>query len=373
MRTSILSVLILTLVAAFVRADAPSATQISAAAEAYAKAINSNDADTAATFLNTDAIVDTSIKDVKAPKEFLDGFSGQMKKEGLKAFAMQLCAQKGSTGGMKFLRVVQRGTETRAMIRFVGEGGLNYHEYVVEIKDGKACFVDMYIWLTGEKISSTFGRLAQQAYDSFANSGKIGARLGAVKEMGRAIQEQRWKDVLDAYEKLDPETRKEKLIQIFRIKACFNTNDAAYSAALKEYAELFKDDASLDLMLLDTLLTQKQYDEAFKSLDRLDKAVGGDNYLNVLRANVNFAKGDSANCKVCANKALAAEPNLLPAADTLLTLALEEKDFPAAKAMMIRMEKDMEFEFGDLTKVEPFAGFVASPSYKEWLSERPKR
>jgi hypothetical protein len=44
------------------------------------------------------------------------------------------------------------------------------------------------------------------------------------------------------------------------------------------------------MFILDALLLEKKYDEALAAVDRIDKLVGGDPYLDTYRTNINALK-----------------------------------------------------------------------------------
>ncbi|MCS7032472.1 MAG: hypothetical protein NZ561_00580, partial [Phycisphaerae bacterium] len=108
-------------------------------------------------------------------------------------------------------------------------------------------------------------------------------------------------------------------------------------------------------------------------IDRIDAVVSADPYLLVLRAGVAQAEGKSDAARMLCDQALVREPTLLPAADALLTDALQRKDFKTAKALMLKMERTMSFTFGPLDQSPAFTEFLQSPQYLEFEKERPRR
>ena len=60
---------------------------------------------------------------------------------------------------------------------------------------------------------------------------------------------------------------------------------------LEDFRKYYSQDPCLDLLLIDYYTLKKDYAQAIPCVDRLDKSVGGDPYLNVLRAASTSAAG----------------------------------------------------------------------------------
>jgi predicted Zn-dependent protease len=86
--------------------------------------------------------------------------------------------------------------------------------------------------------------------------------------------------------------------------------EAQYQSAIDALRRAYPNDASLDLMLLDGYFMKKRYDEALQAVDRIDRSLGGDPYLDVMRANMLLAKGDVDGAYRFATRAVEREPSL---------------------------------------------------------------
>lgn len=100
--------------------------------------------------------------------------------------------------------------------------------------------------------------------------------------------------------------------------------------------------------------------------------MGRDPYLKVLRADVYRKKGDRANAKASANKAIAAEPDLRPAYDRLLSISLDEKKFTETSRLLMIVQKTFPKYAPKVADDPAYAGYVKSPKYRTWLrSQKP--
>jgi hypothetical protein len=63
-------------------------------------------------------------------------------------------------------------------------------------------------------------------------------------------------------------------------------------------------------MLIDGYYLKQRYGEAIAAIDRLDRDLNGDPYLDLLRANAYRLKGDESNAERYAQRAVEREPEL---------------------------------------------------------------
>ena len=136
---------------------------------------------------------------------------------------------------------------------------------------------------------------------------------------------------------------------------------------LEEFRQAHPKDPCLDLLLVDYYVLKKDFVRARESTDRLDKALGGDPYLDVLRDNLNVAAGDPKAARDLANRAINEEPGLVPAYLSLLDVSVQEKNFAESLDLLKMLDHKHKIKFGDLTTVPEYAGFVKSPQYQDWL------
>ena len=104
--------------------------------------------------------------------------------------------------------------------------------------------------------------------------------------------------------------------------------------------------------------------------NRIDKFIGGDPYLHVLRANCHFLNDEPAKAREFIQKALAAEPTLIDAYWMVVHFALTDQDHDETLRLLNEIDEKFELVFEDLTQVPEYAEFVKSPQYREWMESR---
>ena len=294
-------------------------------------------------------------------------------------FTRQLSSQ---IQGLKFLRLRHAGRDVRLICRVtpIG-GGMNYQELAVKRgADGKMGFVDMFIYLTGEMMSETIKRAIIPAVVEKQKSlveRLFGEKSDVVKyfmqwtEVAKLSSEGRHREALAAYAKLPASLQKEKFILVSRLKSASALgDDKEYLAALELWQRAYPKDPSLDLISIDAFILRKRYSKALESVDRLDQAVGGDPYLDYQRGMLYELMGDPAKSDEALNRAIEREPTLVVVHFLLFGHRVQEKNYPAAVAALVRMQKDTGYSSGRIASAierqREYASFIKSDEYRNW-------
>ena len=263
------------------------------------------------------------------------------------------------------------------MIQPISQGRVGYFEvFPQRYADGKVCAVDVYVFSNGEPITATLRHTllpivaneSRNFLDRLVNGERDFVHdFPKIAEMSKLINQGRQREALAIAAKLKPETKKEKIVLLQRLRAAQTSDEREYSAVLEDYRQTFPHDPCLDLLLIDYYFQKKDYARATECTDRLDKAVGGDPYLNVLRASLSAVAGDLKEARELANRAVNEEPSLAPGYFALLDISLQEKKYKEALDLLETLDQTFKIKFSDLATEPDYAGFVKSPQYQEWL------
>jgi acyl carrier protein len=288
----------------------------------------------------------------------------------------QILQQVHGGGSYEYLRTIERDDGFRPVFRLrTPEGAINYHEYRLIRRPRGARFSDVFIYASGERLSETMQRLLltalppdkQTILASLSGSAQASLRRALpLQDISLAFKRGEHQHVLAMYESLSPELRAEKTIQIFRVMSAQKVDEAAYSAAMDDYRAAFPNDPSIYLMSLDSHLLARRFKEYHDTLDRLNEQVGGDPYLEAMRANVLIMEGKFDQAKTIAQSMLAADPLSIDAHWLLVSLSLAQKSFEATRSLLTTLRDEIGVPLGDLTQVPEYAEFVASPEFAKW-------
>ncbi len=232
---------------------------------------------------------------------FAKGVKSASEKEN--GFASVLVKAVAQGGSYNLLRVHRKDGRPLALFRLhlPHMGGVNYHDLaLVRSLDGQVRMVDWYIFLAGEEMTQILRRgfIEAAAHDSRGLierlQGKDNAyikNLDKIKQMIADMRAGRPQAVMDAFHKLPPEMQIDRTVLIVRLQAAQALGDKEYAAAIADFEKHCSDEAAVYLLSIDGYTLRKQYDHVLESIDRLDTLLGGDPYLDFLRATTRIQMG----------------------------------------------------------------------------------
>jgi predicted Zn-dependent protease len=192
------------------------------------------------------------------------------------------------------------------------------------------------------------------------------ANLETIQLMTAAMQNGSHADVLAIYRQLPEELQLDKSMLLIRYQAAVNLGEEALTATLSDFRTHHPHDVGVDFMLIDYYVLKQDYANALQSVDRLDGAVGGDPYLDTLRAELTLRQGNQAEALQLAERAAAAAGDLPGPRFTLIAVLLAAKDYARTLAEMRELEQRFPVEFGNLHENPVYADFVKSKEGEEW-------
>lgn len=258
------------------------------------------------------------------------------------------------------------------MFRIYGEG-INYHKHILKKINGKLKITDSYIYLTGEYLSDTFGNI----YRGFFNDKGLKSEnvfkneikdLNIVKNIKKLISEKENKKALKEFEKLSKNAKQKKIYLITKVLAASNLTEEIYKQVLTEYESKFPNDPSLYLVSVDGLIMAEKYDEAIKNINKLDDALGGDDFLNLLRGNVMYTAKNYPKAIEYFSLLTNDYPNFIDAYDSLLTVYVESNDLEKAIEILDVFINNFETSKKDLVEIikENYIEFSKTNEFINW-------
>jgi len=280
------------------------------------------------------------------------------------------------------LRVRTKNGKRYGLFRLIPpiEVGVSYHELpLIKRGDGSVVGEDIYIYNVGEFLSTGFRRSYMQAVPpdkeatlSDPNDSELLQNLPLLTRMTECIRMGNGRGALDAYDAMPPSMRKEKMFVVMRLKAASLVGEQEYQNIVEQILRTQGRDPSLDLILISIYAALGRYSEAFAALDRIEVAIGGDPYLDVIRSNFYSKRGNLRSAREFAQAAAAADPKLVPARLAIVNCAMYQRDYAEVARQLLVLE-ELGQEIADLTAVSGYRRFVASPAYGEWMAERRRR
>jgi len=256
-------------------------------------------------------------------------------------------------------------------------GGLNYYELALErCADGKIRAVNMYAFATAEFISQAARRdlLPVLASDSGTPLDKLPAAdrdfladLPTLRRLAAMLSAGNFQEGMVLLKELRSETRKQKFALLLQIKAAQSIGGDVYFRAIDEIRRLYPEDPCLEFLAFNYHKQKRDFAAVLQSVDRLDKLVGGDPYLDVLRAIVLEEKDDRPGAKRYARRAMGADPTWLAPYYIILHLSLKDQNHDETLRQLKVLDADFSIPFKNLSEQPEFSRFAKSPQYREWI------
>jgi hypothetical protein len=283
-----------------------------------------------------------------------------------------------SAGDYRFLSVEETPEGATAHMRLIlADGSLNYHRLTIGRNAGQQpVAVDVYVYVSGEPLSHTLGRMVGQlSGGSDANSLAVAQgmqRASAALQTGKPATAEA---ILSA---LPPRWQKQKSIMQMRIVAASGIAAQkiqagkpignAYRQAVEAFQTTFPKADNLPLLLMDYHFLEKDFPKAAKAVDQLDQQVGGDPYLNLIRANIAIGQNDTEAARGFVKTLIKALPDKTPEGyGILLDMAIESRDHAEVTRVIKALEAETPVRFPvDFNNAKPFADYMASLEYEKW-------
>lgn len=296
-----------------------------------------------------------------------------------KPFATALTKEISGGGSMELLHLNNEQGRRSALFRTLfNNDSLSYlNMELARRPGGQIKVVDIYQFSSGEVMSQSLRRsfipIAAHGSRSFLakltkSENDYMKNVENIITMTTAVREDRPKDFMAIYHKLPPSLQKEKTVLVLRLKAAMGISDTEYASAIEDLRKTFPHDAALDLLSIDGYIMKKQHRDALACVDRLDKSVGGDPYLDSLRAGLYLEEGEFADARKFADAAVIAASHIVGVHWMLVAVTLKQQDFDATLAALKRIYRDFGFEAYDLSEQPDYAEFRKSPQYQAWLT-----
>ncbi|MBX3413727.1 MAG: hypothetical protein KF708_13635 [Pirellulales bacterium] len=289
----------------------------------------------------------------------------------------------GAGSTYKPLRVRYRAGRPELVCRllFPGSGGVTY-QFVPLIRrvDGAVLAGDLYLFSSGEYISETFHRyvlssLARTNPDALSRTSakdrEFVRHLETCERMVQGINSGDHDDLLAAYVLLPSTLQREKPIFLLKLRSAPKLGLHGWQKTIDEARSLFPGDPTFDLQLMGDYNKLGKRDEALAAIERLEKSIGGDPFLLLLRGNLYLQIAQLGLAQKWIDNAILAEPGLVPARLSRINCALYQNDFAEVVKQLEALE-GLGQQLADLTKVSGYKRFVASPEYRNWMQTRRK-
>lgn len=284
--------------------------------------------------------------------------------------ADQLCAWVAGAIDLRVLRIRSMKGEPRLLLRKITDFGVGYFDVRIRVRAEGARILDVYSHNNGTWISQEIADIALSPGSDDPQVALTIKRINSLDQAGKHAEAQATLDSL-------PEpVRNMRVVQSLRVAIAGRTSLEAYQQALTERARQFPDDKITPFTAMNLAAIRRDFTEALRQIDVLDAAVGGDPFLDAIRAPVLVQRngpGDLEAAAARAERAVKALPELAMTHYLKLTIALARSQWSTALATLDVLERDFGMTLTEDARSElPNAeGLFASPEYAAWRKRHP--
>lgn len=279
-----------------------------------------------------------------------------------------------------FLRVRELNGQRLALFHLRAEDGLTYYEWYLDADAaGKVRAWDCEAYVSGERMSQTLRRMwipvvAEIDEQVRKHMGKANREFASnfqkIMQIRNAYASQEHEQAIKLYESLPQSVQDERTVMSVIMTSYLNAGDEdRHQKLLERYNALYSAASNRELMMIDLCIYREDYGEAMKMVDGLDRRVGGDPYLDVMRSNIVYLGGDYAKAKTFSDRGIENDPGIEDFYWGSIEQAIAEEDWPRISDMFDGLIL-IGVEINDLHNVDYFSGYVKSGAYDAWLKKQ---
>ncbi|TVZ55108.1 hypothetical protein OD91_0350 [Lutibacter sp. Hel_I_33_5] len=294
------------------------------------------------------------------------------------SFGEMIISEKSNGAYYDFINVYLDENNNYHLIFRLYNNGINYHDHLIKVVNGKPKIIDTYIYLSGEFLSDSYKRMYKRMLNKVIFDNKnldeitFIKDLEKLKEVRSLILKQNFKKALNKYNSISNASKKLKSFKIININASSNISEKLYIESIEDYKKSFPKDKSLPLISIDGYIINKQFNKAFQNIDILDRYVKGDKLLNFIRGNTFIYQKkikEALEMFTTVNKDF---PKFIDAYESKLMIYLEQHNHEKAIEILDVLNNDFKTNKEDITLniANNYPNFIKSKAYENWYKSK---
>lgn len=285
-------------------------------------------------------------------------------------------------GYAKLIRIKKGNTFDKALVRFdLGDNGYSFRDLYIDKSTKKIQrIIDWYDYTYGQKFSD-YNRqfLALGSPDVSVITKILNITRNRKKDVDgllqliKTLETKNKEQALKIYMGFDSSFRKIRsvILMSYSIASRIGSSEL-YRITLSDLGKYHGNEASLNFVLIDHYIFEKQYDKALSAINKFMKEIGGnDAALLGLKANIHVVKEDCRTAIKVSKIALDTENNFEEPHWTLLDCYVSEKQYNNAVKVMNKIENTFNMVFNvDILKEDPsYLAFMETETFKKWYAQ----
>ena len=264
-----------------------------------------------------------------------------------------------------------------ALIRLITpQGAFNFQSWrLLESEQGETIGVDFYSYLGAEALSETAERMFILAVPHedrsflqrlFAKNDWKQSDGDQLINLFEAFQRGDNEAMVACYKSMSAEMKDEKFALIVASMAALQVDEELYVRLLEKFRKKFPAEVAADMASIDVYFLKKEFDQMHETIDRIEKVVGEDAHLQLIRAGGYITSKEPEKTIKALRKAIEIEPFYESPYWTLLQTAVTEKKYELATETLKALVINFGYGEFDFDADETYTQYVGSPEFKEF-------
>ena len=186
-------------------------------------------------------------------------------------------------GSYELVKVYEKESKQHMIFRLYSDGSINYHDMELKRKKGDIKIADIFVYTSGENLSTTIKGIYDQFEGIIDKSNKTDAWISSLPDIRKKINAGEYQEAYDLFMKIPEEGRKSKAFRIVKVEICTGLDDEKHQQAIDELLAAFPNEANMQLILMDAFFMRKEYDKVMGAINAVDKMINKDPFLDYYR------------------------------------------------------------------------------------------
>jgi hypothetical protein len=258
----------------------------------------------------------------------------------------QIIRSLGKTGTYELVKQYEKNNRQHLVFRmYTEQEQLNYHDMELIKREDKIKVADIFIYTTGEDLSSTLAQSLESMNDQPSAVSKLRKKdLQRIELIKSYINQNNFEKADKEFKTLPAGIRRQKIYKIVYIKIASGLGTDEYLAALNKFQQQYPDAPNMYLLMIDAYFLKKDYAGALRCVNSLDSLINKDPFLDYYRGLLYKQSEDRANSLMCLERLHQNLPRFGPGSLQLIDAYLENKQLDKAVALTqtYRTSKDAD-------------------------------
>lgn len=325
------------------------------------------------------SIAELAFREVDYPEELKKLYIAVASKKSLMS---SVISQVKNAASYRFLHLRKSGSTYHPLFRLVHrDGAFAYHEFELMLDSkGQPVASDFYStvqgsWMQEELTSQSFADLQIRGENVRpTETGRLFLTHRATFErMLQAVRSQELlAEALLEFRKLPPELQAEKRYLIMATNIAGNISEEELEIEAARFKKYIPDEAMLDHIIVGLMIKRGKLAEALEIIQRIDERVGGDKFLDILRANAYLASNRIEDSRKAIERCRFALPDIYVVYRTRAVIACRNHDFAQVTEILREIETqfDNSISLDSVIDDQEFSDYVHSAEYAELLESK---